>query len=161
MGHPLSASTNHRTCTRFLRHKHIPLKYAEKEAESKRAFIEEWKAWGGGKVNTNRDTVGCVHAGFEQRRLHCQFSLLQRLREACISASLDVLEAKRREAQNFYREEQKYIREHKGEFNALIKADRQAQANALSGPLSARVAATLGGGPPLPPTPGDGKNDAD
>ncbi|KAH9045859.1 hypothetical protein EDB83DRAFT_2523436 [Lactarius deliciosus] len=29
--------------------KHIPLEYAEKEAESKRAFIEEWKARGGGK----------------------------------------------------------------------------------------------------------------
>ena len=70
------------------------------------------------------------------------------------------LEAKRREAQNFYREEQKYIREHKAEFDALIEADRQAQANALSGPLWASVAATLGGGPPPPPTPGDGKNDA-
>lgn len=70
------------------------------------------------------------------------------------------LEAKRREAQNFYREEQKYIREHKAEFDALIEADRQAQANALSGPLWASVAATLGGGPPPPPAPGDGRKDA-
>lgn len=70
------------------------------------------------------------------------------------------LEAKRREAQNIYREEQKYIREHKDEFDALIEADRQAQANALSGPLWASVAATLGGGPPPPPTPGDDKKDA-
>lgn len=67
------------------------------------------------------------------------------------------LEAKRREAQNFYREEQKYIREHKAEFDALIEADRQAQANALSGPLWSSFAATLVGGPPPPPTPGEDK----
>jgi mitochondrial import inner membrane translocase subunit TIM50 len=30
--------------------KNIPLEYAKKEAESKRQFIEEWKARGGGKV---------------------------------------------------------------------------------------------------------------
>jgi len=41
--------------------KHVPLEYAEKEAESKRAFIEEWKARGGGKVNTS--ALGCVYAG--------------------------------------------------------------------------------------------------
>ena len=69
------------------------------------------------------------------------------------------LEAKRRESQAFYREEQKYIREHKAEFDALIEADRQAQANAMSGPLWASVTATLGGGPPLPTTPGEGKRD--
>jgi mitochondrial import inner membrane translocase subunit TIM50 len=74
---------------------------------------------------------------------------------------LTYLEAKRREAQNFYREEQKYIREHKAEFDGLIEADRQAQANALSGPLWASVAATLSGGPPPPPTPGEGKNDGE
>jgi import inner membrane translocase subunit TIM50 len=72
---------------------------------------------------------------------------------------LTYLEAKRREAQNFYREEQKYIREHKAEFDALIEADRQAQANALSGPLWASFAATLGGGPPPPGTPGEEKKD--
>jgi import inner membrane translocase subunit TIM50 len=70
---------------------------------------------------------------------------------------LTYLEAKRREAQNFYREEQKYIREHKPEFDALIEADRQAQANALSGPLWASFAASLGGGPP----PGEGKKDGE
>lgn len=67
------------------------------------------------------------------------------------------LEAKRREAQAFYREEQKYIREHKGEFDALIEADRQAQASAMSGPLWSSLSATLGGGPPPPPTPGEDK----
>jgi len=70
---------------------------------------------------------------------------------------LTFLEAKRREAQAFYREEQKYIREHKGEFDALIEADRQAQANAMSGPLWSSLSATLGGGPPPPPTPGEDK----
>ena len=69
------------------------------------------------------------------------------------------LEAKRREAQNFYREEQKYIREHKAEFDALIEADRQAQANAMSGPLWTSISATLGGGPPPPATPGEDKKD--
>jgi len=75
---------------------------------------------------------------------------------------LTYLEAKRREAQNFYWEEQKYIREHKAEFDTLIEADRQAQANAMSGPLWSSIAATLGGGPPPPPVPGpgDGKEDA-
>ena len=67
------------------------------------------------------------------------------------------LEAKRREAQNFYREEQKYIREHKAEFDALLEADRQAQANALSGPLWSSVAAAIGGGPPPLPAQGDGQ----
>jgi import inner membrane translocase subunit TIM50 len=72
---------------------------------------------------------------------------------------LTYLEAKRREAQSFYREEQKYIQEHKAEFDALIEADRQAQANAMSGPLLASFAASLGGGPPPPTTPGEGKKD--
>jgi import inner membrane translocase subunit TIM50 len=72
---------------------------------------------------------------------------------------LTYLEAKRREAQNFYREEQKYIREHKAEFDALIEADRQAQANAMSGPLWSSISTTLGGGPPPPATPGEGKKD--
>lgn len=74
---------------------------------------------------------------------------------------LTYLEAKRREAQSFYREEQKYIREHKADFDALIEADRQAQANALSGPLWASFAATLGGGPPPPPSPGEDKKDGE
>ena len=74
---------------------------------------------------------------------------------------LTYLEAKRREAQNFYREEQKYIREHKGEFDAVIEAERQAQANALSGPLWASFAATLGGGPPPPPSPDEGKKEGE
>lgn len=69
------------------------------------------------------------------------------------------LEAKRREAQNFYREEQKYIREHTAEFDALLEADRQAQANAMSGPLWTSISATLGGGPPPPATPGEDKKD--
>jgi mitochondrial import inner membrane translocase subunit TIM50 len=71
------------------------------------------------------------------------------------------LEAKRREAQNFYREEQKYIREHKAEFDALIEADRQAQANAMSGPLWSSLATTFSGGPLPPPTPGVGEDKKD
>ena len=39
--------------------KSIPLEYAEKEAANKRAFVEEWKARGGGKVSSS--TLGlCV-----------------------------------------------------------------------------------------------------
>ena len=71
------------------------------------------------------------------------------------------LEAKRREAQNFYREEQKYIREHKAEFDALLEADRLAQANAMSGPLWTSISATLGGGPAPPGTPGEDKKDGE
>jgi len=33
--------------------KNIPIEYAKKEAESKRQFIEEWKARGGGKVRSS------------------------------------------------------------------------------------------------------------
>jgi import inner membrane translocase subunit TIM50 len=47
-----------RTIIKAYEGKHIPHEYAEKEAESKRAFIEEWKARGGGKVNAS--TIGCV-----------------------------------------------------------------------------------------------------
>ncbi|KAN0130783.1 HAD-like domain containing protein [Lactarius tabidus] len=127
--------------------KSIPLEYAEKEAANKRAFVEEWKARGGGK--------GLSSGGFTVSSLFSSGTEKQ-----APPLPLTYLEAKRREAQNFYREEQKYIREHKGEFDALIEADRQAQANALSGPLWTSVAATLSGGPPPPPTPGDGKQDA-
>jgi import inner membrane translocase subunit TIM50 len=61
--------------------KNIPVEYAKKEAENKQAFIEEWKARGGGKVHLSTldfvSVANCL-AGFEQRRLHCQLSLLQR-----------------------------------------------------------------------------------
>lgn len=127
--------------------KSIPVEYAEKEAANKRAFVEEWKARGGGKgLSSGGFTVSSLFSGSSEKQAP--------------SLPLTYLEAKRREAQNYYREEQKYIREHKGEFDALIEADRQAQANALSGPLWNSVAATLSGGPPPPPTPGDGKQDA-
>jgi len=123
--------------------KSIPIEYAKKEAENKRQFIEEWKARGGGKgLSSGGFTVSSLFSGNEKHSA---------------PLPLTYLEAKRREAQAFYREEQKYIREHKGEFDALIEADRQAQANAMSGPLWSSLSATLGGGPPPPPTPGEDK----
>ncbi|KAI0262170.1 HAD-like domain-containing protein [Gloeopeniophorella convolvens] len=120
--------------------KSIPVEYAKKEAESKLQFVEEWKARGGGK--------GLSSGGFTFS------SLFSGSTEKQAPLPLTYLEAKRREAQAIYREEQKYIREHKDEFDALLEADRQAQASALSGPLWASVATTLGGGPPPPPEPG-------
>lgn len=127
----------------------IALEYAKKEAENKRQFIEEWKARGGGK--------GLSSGGFTVSSL---FS--SNTEKHAPPLPLTYLEAKRREAQNFYREEQKYIREHKPEFDALIEADRQAQANALSGPLWNSFAASLGGGPPPPPpSPGEDKKDGE
>ncbi|KAH8998728.1 hypothetical protein EDB86DRAFT_3075809 [Lactarius hatsudake] len=173
--------------------KHITLKYAEKEAESKRAFIEEWKAWGGGKglshgsftvsslFSSNSEkvsTLGVLPVTFlRDVVIRLGFGTVQRVREeACLDMSprapmllgsgteradfvsvaelfghlashvsplpLMYLEAKHHEAQNFYQEEQKYICEHKGKFDALIEANHQAQVNALSGPLWAGVAAT-------------------
>lgn len=73
-----------RTILKAYEGKSIPLEYAEKEAASKRAFVEEWKARGGGKVNSS--TLDCVMrdnilAGFEQRRFYRQFSLLEQLGE--------------------------------------------------------------------------------
>ncbi|KAI0302315.1 HAD-like domain-containing protein [Multifurca ochricompacta] len=128
--------------------KNIPLEYAKKEAENKQAFIEEWKARGGGKgISSGGFTFSSLFSGGAEKHQP--------------PLPLTYLDAKRREAQNFYREEQKYIREHKGEFDALIEADRQAQANALSGPLWASVAATLGGGAPPPPAPGEDQKDAE
>lgn len=127
----------------------IALEYAKKEAENKRQFIEEWKARGGGK--------GLSSGGFTVSSL---FS--SNTDKHAPALPLTYLEAKRREAQNIYREEQKYLREHKHEFDALIEADHQAQANALSGPLWASFAASLGGGPPPPPpSPGEGKKDGE
>jgi len=126
--------------------KSIPVEYAKKEAENKRQFIEEWKARGGGKgLSSGGFTVSTLFSSSTDKHSP--------------PLPLTFLEAKRREAQAFYREEQKYIREHKGEFDALIEADRQAQANALSGPLWTSFAATLGGGPPPPATPGEDKKD--
>jgi len=65
--------------------KSIPLEYSKKEADNKRAFVEEWKARGGGKVNRSilwLCMCGVTFlAGFEQRWLYRQFSLLGRLRE--------------------------------------------------------------------------------
>jgi mitochondrial import inner membrane translocase subunit TIM50 len=64
--------------------KDIPLEYAKKEAANKQAFIEEWKARGGGKVHLSTPIVvsatDCL-AGFEQRRLHRKLPLLQRCRQ--------------------------------------------------------------------------------
>jgi hypothetical protein len=64
--------------------KNIPLEYAKKEAAHKQAFIEEWKARGGGMVRLSTpdfmSAANCL-VGFEQRRLHCQLSLLQQNRE--------------------------------------------------------------------------------
>ena len=39
--------------------KSIPLEYAEKEAAHKRAFVEEWKARGGGKVSSSTLGLYC------------------------------------------------------------------------------------------------------
>jgi len=124
--------------------KNVAVEYAKKEVENKRQFVEEWKARGGGK--------GLSSGGFTVSSL---FSANTEKHSAPLP--LTYLEAKRREAQNFYREEQKYIREHKAEFDALIEADRLAQANAMSGPLWTSLSATLGGGPPPPLTPGEGQ----
>ncbi|KAI0250027.1 HAD-like protein [Lactifluus subvellereus] len=128
--------------------KNIPLEYAKKEAEIKQAFIEEWKARGGG--------MGLSSGGFTVSSLFSSGT-----EKHSPPLPLTYLEAKRREAQNFFREEQKYIREHKADFDALIEADRQAQANAMSGPLWTSIAATLSGGPPPPSTPSEGKIDGE
>ncbi len=88
-------------------------------------------------------------SGFEQRWLYCQLSLLQQHREGQhpqLTHSLAI---------------QKFIREHQADIDAAIEADRQAQANALSGPLWATFAATFGGGPPPPPSPGEDKKDVE
>ncbi|KAH9006007.1 hypothetical protein EDB86DRAFT_3071060 [Lactarius hatsudake] len=109
--------------------KHIPLKYTKKEAESKRAFIEEWKAWGGRKgLSRGSFTISSLFSSNSEKHVS--------------PLPLMYLEAKHHEAQNFYQEEQKYICEHKGKFNALIEANHQAQVNALSGPLWAGIAMT-------------------
>lgn len=62
------------------------------------------------------------------------------------------LEAKRREAQALYLQEQQYIKEHKEEFEALLEQDRQQQAAQASGNLFAALGSMTG--LPAPPLPG-------
>ncbi|CAK5267618.1 unnamed protein product [Mycena citricolor] len=114
--------------------KDIPVEYAKKEAESKAAHIEKWM-----KERPN----GLARGGFA--------SMLGLTGDSSPRPSVPptYLEAKRKEAQENYMEELKYIREHQEYLESLLKKEQEmamaAVPNTLFGALN-----QLAGEPPEP-----------
>ncbi|KAL5504535.1 TIM50 [Sanghuangporus vaninii] len=119
--------------------KNIPIEYAKKEAEAKRQFIEDWKKSGKATISTGSFTLSNLFGGSSQP----QYS----------PEPLTYLEQKRKEAQQHYIEEQKYIAANREQFDKLLEEDRKAAAEAMSGNLWT-VLGGIGGAPPPPPQQG-------
>lgn len=117
--------------------KDIPKEYAKREAESKRQFIENWKAHGGGGLGGGF-TLSTLFTGGGAR---------------ASKVPETYLEAKRREAQAWYLEEQKYIRDHSEEFDRQKKAQEEAALREMSGNLWGTLGTLVGAQPP-PAAPG-------
>ncbi|KAF7294459.1 Mitochondrial import inner membrane translocase subunit TIM50 [Mycena kentingensis (nom. inval.)] len=90
--------------------KDIPLEYAKKEAEAKAAHVERW---------TKDRPHGVGVSGF---------SSLVGIGKAMPQIPPTYLEIKRREAQEQYMEEVKYIREHKDYLEGLLKKEQEMMA---------------------------------
>ncbi|KAA1470459.1 HAD-like protein [Dentipellis sp. KUC8613] len=114
--------------------KDIAVEYAKKEAEAKRKFIEDWESKGGSKGVGGVTLSGLFSSG-----------------RKATQAPETYLEAKRREAQALYLEEQKYIRENKAEFERLLEQDRQAAEREMSANLFGSMGALVGGPPQRKP----------
>ncbi|KAL5483075.1 TIM50_2 [Sanghuangporus weigelae] len=119
--------------------KNIPIEYAKKEAEAKGQFIEDWKKSGKATISTGSFTLSNLFGGSSQP----QYS----------PEPLTYLEQKRKEAQQHYIEEQKYIAANREQFDKLLEEDRKAAAEAMSGNLWT-VLGGIGGAPPPPPQQG-------
>lgn len=118
--------------------KDIPSEYAKKEAESKRAAIEEWErknpaSRGGGGGGFLGGMFGSVSPGAQSRP----------------NQPMTYLEQKRAQAQKMYQEEQKYWAEHAEEFKKLIEEDKQRQLAEMKGSLIGWIQGA-GGAPPPP-----------
>ncbi|KAF8992998.1 HAD-like domain-containing protein [Cyathus striatus] len=96
--------------------KDIPIEYSKKEAEAKAKHVEEWK-------KKHPKGVG-VSGGFLAGLLGVGGSSTQTAGDVPPT----YLEQKRKEAQIQYREEQKYLEQHKEELEKLMKQEQDAMA---------------------------------
>ncbi|TFK37060.1 HAD-like domain-containing protein [Crucibulum laeve] len=127
--------------------KDIPIEYGKKEAEAKARHVEEWKnKHGKGVAAPSIGSWFGISAGPASPRNE---------------PPATYLEQKRREAQAQYKEEQKYIQEHKEELEKLLQQDQEAMAAQVPGNLweaiggvSAGAKGAEGLAAPTPGTPG-------
>ncbi|KAJ6591746.1 HAD-like domain-containing protein [Mycena vulgaris] len=110
--------------------KDIPLEYAKKEAEAKALHVEKWtKDRPQGLAGTNFSSMLGLSSTTTPRQ----------------QIPLTYLEQKRREAQEQYAEEQKYIREHKDYLEGLIKKEQEMMAGEVPGTLWEAIDQMAGG----------------
>ncbi|KAG8980877.1 mitochondrial inner membrane protein required for protein import, partial [Tulasnella sp. 427] len=114
--------------------KDIPAAYAQLEADHKKRFIEAWEKKHGGKHAAGSANVGRVSFG----------SLFG---GGSSGPSLDptqppptYLELKRKEAQEYYRREQVWIKENEEELKKAVEADKQAQMAEMGGSIFGALA---------------------
>ncbi|KAJ7077911.1 HAD-like domain-containing protein [Mycena belliarum] len=100
--------------------KDIPLEYAKKEAEAKALHVERW---------TKNRPQGLAGASFSS------WLGLSSENKPRGEVPLTYLEQKRREAQQQYQEEQKYIRDHKDYLESLLKKEQEMMAGEVPGTL--------------------------
>jgi len=117
--------------------KDIPIEYAKREAERKRAAIEEWEKEHG---------TGAVSAGAGAGWLSKVFGSLGGNTVPRQTQPMTYLEAKRAQAQKMYQEEQEYWAKNADEIRRLMEEDRQKQLAEQKGSLLG----FLGGGGPKP-----------
>ncbi|THH20494.1 hypothetical protein EW146_g886 [Bondarzewia mesenterica] len=123
--------------------KDIPKEYAKREAEGKKQFLENVKARGGVGMGGGALTLSSLFSSGAKAS----------------SVPETYLEAKRREAQAWYLEEQKFLSEHKDEFEQQKKENEEAAMREMSGSLWTTVG-TLMGVPPGVPAPGQNAPEA-
>ncbi|KAJ7050490.1 HAD-like domain-containing protein [Mycena amicta] len=97
--------------------KDIPVEYAKKEAEAKAAYLEKW--------SSNRPQGAGVSG----------FSSMLGIGKSKPQIPLTYLEQKRREAQEQYAEELKYIREHKDYLEGLLQKEQEIMAKEVPATL--------------------------
>ncbi|KAF8324887.1 HAD-like domain-containing protein [Cantharellus anzutake] len=103
--------------------KDVAVEYAKKEAESKKKHIEEWERQGG-----NKSVVG----GFTMSSL---FGSSSGTRPTKKGPPPTYLEAKRAEAQEYYRQELAYFKAQEPQMQKMIEEERERQTKEMSGSL--------------------------
>lgn len=132
--------------------KDIPEAYAKVEADHKRRFIEAWDKKHEGKRAPASASVGRVSFGS--------------LFGGPSASSTDpnqppptFLELKRKEAQEYYRREQQWLKENEDELKKMIEADKEAQMAEMGGTLLGALAG-VGIKPPEEQNPGEKETQA-
>ncbi|KAH6897955.1 import inner membrane translocase subunit tim-50 [Coprinopsis sp. MPI-PUGE-AT-0042] len=121
--------------------KNIPIEYAKTEALAKAQHIEKWQA---------------KQPGVSSNFMSSMFGLSSSPQAPQGGPPLTYLEAKRREAQMQYQEEQKYLRDNKEALEKLLEQEQQAMAAQVPGNLWEAFGAMSGAPPPpAPGTPGE------